>query len=72
MAFLLFLLLAGLALDMAWPYYAAAAITALLLVYEHRLVSPDDLSRVNVAFFNMNSIIAVTLLIGALLAVAIA
>lgn len=71
-AFLLFLLLAGLALDMAWPYYAAATITALLLVYEHRLVSPDDLSRVNVAFFNMNSIIAVTLLIGTLLAVAIA
>ena len=68
-AFLLFLLLAGLALDMAWPYYAAATITALLLVYEHRLVSPDDLSRVNVAFFNMNSIIAVTLLIGTLLAV---
>jgi len=55
----------------AWPYYAAAAITALLLVYEHRLVAPDDLSRVNVAFFNMNSIIAVTLLSGALLAVMI-
>jgi len=62
--FLIFLLLGGLAEGLAWPYYLAALITALLLIYEHRLVSPDDLSRVNVAFFNMNSYIALTLLIG--------
>ncbi len=68
-AFLGFLTLAGLALALAWPYYAAALVTALLLVYEHRLVSPDDLSRVNMAFFNMNSYIALTLLAGALGAV---
>jgi len=69
--FLIFLVLAGLAADLSWPYYAAAAITALLLVYEHRLVSPDDLSRLNVAFFNMNSYIAITLLAGTLAAVLI-
>lgn len=63
--FLGLLILAGLVLSLAWPYYAAALITALLLVYEHRLVSPDDLSRVNVAFFHMNSYIALTLLAGA-------
>ncbi len=67
-AFLAFLVLAGLAAGLGWPFYAAAALTAALLVYEHRLVSPDDLSRVNVAFFNMNSYIAVTLLAGTLLA----
>ena len=39
-----------------------------MLVYEHRLVSPDDLSRVNVAFFNMNSYIAMTLLAGTFIA----
>lgn len=66
--FLAFLALAGLAAGLGWPYYAAAAITAGLLVYEHRLVSPDDLSRVNVAFFNMNSYIALTLLAGTILA----
>ncbi|MBN1679016.1 MAG: UbiA family prenyltransferase [Anaerolineae bacterium] len=68
-AFMLFLAAAGLAAGLGWPYYAAAALTAVMLAHEHRLVPPDDLSRVNVAFFNMNSYIAVTLLAGALLAV---
>jgi 4-hydroxybenzoate polyprenyltransferase len=30
-----------------------------LLIYEHSIVSPADLSKVNVAFFNVNSYIAV-------------
>lgn len=64
-AFMGFLALAGIAAGLAWPYYVAALATALMLVYEHRIVAPDDLSRVNVAFFNMNSYIAVTLLLGA-------
>ncbi|NLX10354.1 MAG: UbiA family prenyltransferase [Chloroflexi bacterium] len=69
--FLILLVLAGWAAGLAWPYYLAAALTAALLIYEHRLVSPDDLSRVNVAFFNMNSYIAVTLLAGTLAALLI-
>ncbi len=35
----------------------------LLLAYEHSLVRPDDLSRVGVAFFNINAIIGVGLLL---------
>ena len=35
----------------------------LLLVYEHWLVRPDDLSRVGVAFFNVNAVIGVGLLL---------
>lgn len=35
----------------------------LLLAYEHALVRPDDLSRVGVAFFNINAIIGVGLLV---------
>ena len=31
-----------------------------LLVYEHSLVKPADLSRVNAAFFTMNGVISVT------------
>jgi 4-hydroxybenzoate polyprenyltransferase len=68
-AFMAFLLLAGLAADLPWPYYLAALITAGMLVYEHSLVRPEDLSRVNVAFFNMNSYIAITLFAGSLIAV---
>ena len=37
------------------------AVTA-LLVYEHSLVRPDDLSRLDVAFFNVNGYIAVIVL----------
>jgi 4-hydroxybenzoate polyprenyltransferase len=38
---------------------AGIAAVALLLVYEHSLVKPDDLSRVNAAFFTMNGWVSV-------------
>ncbi len=41
-----------------WAGYAGVALVAALLAYEHRLVSPRDLSRLNAAFFTMNGIIA--------------
>jgi 4-hydroxybenzoate polyprenyltransferase len=69
--FMIFVVLAGFAAALGWPYFLAASVTAGLLIYEHRLVSPDDLSRVNIAFFNMNSIIAVTLFTGTLAALLI-
>ena len=34
-----------------------------LLAYEHFLVRPDDLDRVNVAFFNVNAVISLGLLV---------
>ncbi|AMA73577.1 MULTISPECIES: UbiA-like polyprenyltransferase [Aneurinibacillus] len=34
-------------------------IAALILIYEHRLVSPNDLSKLNTAFFTMNGILSV-------------
>ena len=42
-------------------WLALAAITALLL-WEHSIVRPDDLSRVNEAFFNANAVIGIVLL----------
>ncbi len=41
---------------------AGVAAVALLLVYEHALVRPDDLARVNTAFFNVNAVISLGLL----------
>ena len=38
---------------------AGVAAVALLLAYEHSLVSPDDLSKLNAAFFTMNGVISV-------------
>jgi 4-hydroxybenzoate polyprenyltransferase len=44
------------------PFYlAGVALTALLLAYEHSLVRPTDLSRVNRAFFTVNGCISVLL-----------
>ena len=58
-------------LALAWPYWVGVAAVAVLLVYEHSLVTPTDLSRVNVAFFNVNSVIAIVLLAATGLALAL-
>ncbi|HEU5320382.1 MAG TPA: UbiA-like polyprenyltransferase [Methylomirabilota bacterium] len=44
-------------------YWLGWAAVVALLVYEHSLVSPRDLSRLNVAFFNVNGYIAVIVLV---------
>lgn len=48
-------------------YFAAVAAIALLLAYEHALVSPDDLRRVNRAFFHVNAAVSAAILAGGLL-----
>ena len=47
---------------LGWVYLTGLAAVALLLVYEHALVRPDDLSRVNRAFFQVNGVISMGLL----------
>jgi 4-hydroxybenzoate polyprenyltransferase len=44
--------------DLGFIYLAGVAAVAVLLVYEHSLVRPDDLTRVNRAFFQVNGIIS--------------
>jgi 4-hydroxybenzoate polyprenyltransferase len=48
-------------------YFGAVAAIALLLVYEHAIVKPDDLRRVNQAFFHVNAVVSGVILAGALL-----
>ncbi|VAX24037.1 Menaquinone via futalosine polyprenyltransferase (MenA homolog) [hydrothermal vent metagenome] len=43
---------------LSWLYYAGLVFTAAMLFYEHSLVRPDDLKRINVAFFNVNGVIS--------------
>ena len=50
-------------IGLGFPYYIGCALAAALLVYEHRLVSPTDLSRLNMAFFNVNGYIAVIMFV---------
>ena len=49
----------GIWMGLLWPYYVGLAIAAVLLTYEHSLVRANDLSKVGVAFFNINGVIAV-------------
>ena len=44
-------------------YFAGVALVAGLLIYEHSLVKKDDLSKVNMAFFNVNGIISIGLMV---------
>lgn len=48
---------------LGWIFTGGVAAVAALLAYEHLLVRPDDLTRVNVAFFNVNAIISLGLLL---------
>lgn len=57
--------LAGLEHRLGVIWYVSVAAIAGLLYYEHRLVRPDDLTRVNAAFFTMNAIISFGLFVAA-------
>ncbi len=50
-------------IGLGWIYGGGVAVVAGLLVYEHALVKPGDLTRVNAAFFNVNAIISLGLLV---------
>jgi 4-hydroxybenzoate polyprenyltransferase len=57
-----------LALPLVYPrfgrlYLAGILAIAGLLIYEHRLVRPDDLTRVNRAFFHVNAVVSVGLFV---------
>ncbi len=54
-----FLVAAGLGLDVDWWYWAGVVVVAGLLAYEHSLVRPGDLRRLDAAFFTMNGVISV-------------
>jgi len=43
-------------------YYIGVGIVVLIFIYEHAIVKPDDLSRVNLAFFTLNGMISLVLM----------
>jgi 4-hydroxybenzoate polyprenyltransferase len=54
-------------LSLHWYYLAGVIIALCLIIYEHTLVKEDDLSKLNMAFFNMNGYISVTIFVFTLL-----
>ncbi len=59
-AFILFAA-AGFMAQLGWIYAAGLAVTLVLLVFQRRIVSPDDLSRMDMAFFTLNGVISMVL-----------
>jgi len=47
--------------DLSWGYLIGALIALGILAWQHTLVKPEDLSRVNMAFFSMNGTLSVVL-----------
>src|SRR5213592_2314305 len=56
----------GIGADLGLAYYAGVAVGGALIAWEHRLVKPDDLSRLNAAFFTANGIVSIVVFLGAL------
>ncbi|HVV55306.1 MAG TPA: UbiA-like polyprenyltransferase [Mucilaginibacter sp.] len=54
-----FIILPAFFTPVSWPYYIGIAFFCTMLVYQHRLVKPNDLSRVNFAFMTTNGIASV-------------
>ena len=63
-AFVILVVLFGSLTGMGALYYAAVGIVAVVLIVEHAIVSPDDLSRVNAAFFTANGVASLLILVG--------
>ncbi len=52
------LVLFGWGAGFGWWYFTGVALAAMILAYEHQLVKPDDLSRLDAAFFSMNGVMS--------------
>ncbi|MGH7782706.1 MAG: 4-hydroxybenzoate octaprenyltransferase, partial [Candidatus Binatia bacterium] len=56
---IVFLALVGTAAQMGWLYWVGFVAVAGILAWEHRIVTPSDLSRINRAFFDFNAYVSV-------------
>ncbi|MCX7794558.1 MAG: putative 4-hydroxybenzoate polyprenyltransferase [Thermodesulfovibrionales bacterium] len=57
------LFMTGLLFELRSWFFGGVVFAGLILFYEHRLVRPDDLSRLNIAFFNMNGYLSLVVLV---------
>lgn len=69
LAFLLFTL-TGIFMQLNYFYYIGIIVTGAALFYQHFVVNPRDLSRIQVSFFTMNGLISLTLFLATCLSLA--
>jgi len=48
--------------NLSFIYLIGVAITLILLIYEHSIISEADLSRIGIAFFNVNAVVSISIL----------
>ncbi len=60
---ILFLLLIPFSSFLGKIYFLGVILSSLFLIYEHLLIKENDLSKINKAFFNMNGIVSLTLMV---------
>ena len=65
------LLTVGVLLDLSVAYYAGCVVAAGVIAYKYRMVSPNDLSRMGVAFMRTNAFVSLSVLTGTLIDVLI-
>jgi 4-hydroxybenzoate polyprenyltransferase len=55
----LLIVLAGLIFPFHWLYWTGTAIFTILIIYQHLIIKPNDISKVNLAFFTLNGIASI-------------
>lgn len=53
----------GIAGGFGWIYYLGTVAAAALVVWQHSIISPDDISRIDAAFFTANGILSIVLFV---------
>ncbi len=59
----LFFIAVGVVMSMSWLYYVGVGIAVILLFRQHRIVTVDDLSKIGVAFFDLNGYLSILLFV---------
>lgn len=61
----------GLSMGLAWPFYIGLLVAIAVLIYKQSVISPNDLSRMNFAFFRINAYVSTAVFGGTAAAVLI-
>ena len=59
-----FFFLAGSLLELGIFYWIGLGLASFLLFWEHYIVKPNDLSKVNISFFNLNALVSIFISLG--------
>ena len=58
-------------MGLGWPFLVACGVASCILWYKYRLVSPNDLSKMGMAFGRINAVVSTTMLIGTIVAISL-